>query len=211
MSATASSNRAPIRIGVVGGTFDPVHVGHLQVAETVMDMLHLDRVLLSPTAQPWHKTARNLAPAEDRVAMLKLALHDHPRLELTTVDIERGGNTYTIDTLRDLAAEFSSQIPGRSIDWYFITGADAIAALATWKSPEELLAMSTFIAVSRPGYKLSMPDVENEAAIRLLDISPNEVSSSAIRGKLHESASIAGLVPDPVAEYIYAHHLYGAA
>ena len=196
------------RVGIVGGTFDPVHNGHLSAASAAAELLDLESVLFSPAAQPWHKRADQIAPASDRLAMLELALDQRPEFAVTTVDLDRGGDTYTIDTLNDLDAQFAAAHPGASVQWFFITGADALAGLNSWRSPELLLQRATFVGVTRPGHELQVPTVDELGRVILLEIDESDVSSTEIRQRVSRGESIAGLVPVIVAEYIHDNDLY---
>ena len=196
------------RVGIMGGTFDPVHFGHLSAASAVADLLDLESVLFSPAAQPWHKRAEHIAPADDRLGMLEAALVDFPGFAVTTVDLDRGGDTYTIDTLADLEAQFAASHPGESVQWFFITGADALADLASWKSPDLLMQRASFVGVTRPGHELNSPSVDELGQIILLEIDETDISSTDIRERVARGESIAGLVPEAVAEYIDDHDLY---
>ncbi len=196
------------RVGIMGGTFDPVHLGHLIAAREVARIHDLDEVLFSPVYQPWHKQMRGLAPAADRVAMLELALADDPAFSVTTVDVDRGGDTYTIDTLNDLDALFAGKHLGEGVDWFFITGADAIAAFDSWKSTDELLSRARFIGVSRPGHDLRLPEVQGAERIELLDVDSADISSTEVRELASRGDSLAGLVPSAVEQYIVEHGLY---
>ena len=196
------------RVGIMGGTFDPVHYGHLIVANEVAQLLDLESVIFSPAARPWHKAADHLAPPEDRLDMLSLALEAAPDFVASTVDLDRGGDTYTIDTLDDLDAQFEAMYPGESVDWFFITGADALADLASWKSPDQLLQRATFVGVTRPGHELSVPLVDELGRVILLEIDETDISSTDIRKRVSRGDSIDGLVPEVVADYIHEHDLY---
>ena len=196
------------RVGIMGGTFDPVHYGHLIVANEVAQLLDLESVIFSPAARPWHKAADHLAPPEDRLEMLSLALEAAPDFVASTVDLDRGGDTYTIDTLDDLDAQFEAMYPGESVDWFFITGADALADLASWKSPDQLLQRATFVGVTRPGHELSVPLVDELGRVILLEIDETDISSTDIRKRVSRGDSIDGLVPEVVADYIHEHDLY---
>jgi len=196
------------RVGIMGGTFDPVHDGHLSAASAAADLLELESVLFSPAAQPWHKRADHIAPASDRLAMLELALDQCPDFAVTTVDLDRGGDTYTIDTLNDLDAQFAAAHPGESVRWFFITGADALADLQSWRSPELLLRRATFVGVTRPGHELQVPPVDELGRVILLEIDERDVSSTEIRRRVSRDESIDGLVPAVVAEYIHDNNLY---
>jgi nicotinate-nucleotide adenylyltransferase len=196
------------RVGIMGGTFDPVHLGHLIAASEVARLYDLESVLFSPVSRPWHKQMRGLAPAADRVAMLELALADEPMFSVTTVDIDRGGDTYTIDTLDDLDAQFNASHPGEGVEWYFITGADAIAAFDSWKSTDELLRRAHFIGVSRPGHELRLPDVGGAERIELVDVDAADISSTHVRELASREESLDGQVHPAVATYINEHGLY---
>lgn len=198
------------RVGIMGGTFDPVHNGHLIAARLVAQARELEMVLLSPVARPWHKSADQLASAVDRIAMLELAVQDDPILRVTTVDIDRGGDTYTIDTLADLAAGCLHEFPGHEFEWFFIAGADAVAGLASWKSPEEILRRARIIAITRPGFEFVLPDVSGAEGIEILPIEAVDISSTLIREITARGESLEGLVPELVEEYIYERGLYSS-
>ena len=139
------SNPGKRRLGVMGGTFDPIHHGHLVAASEVATQFHLDEVVFVPTGQPWQKTDRKVTPAEDRYLMTVIATAENPQFSVSRIDIDRGGPTYTTDTLRDLRAL------NPDTDLFFITGADALAQLLTWRDTEELFSLAHFIGVTRPG------------------------------------------------------------
>mgnify|MGYP001268975278 CR=1 FL=1 len=202
-----------MRLGVFGGSFDPVHYGHLLLAESCQQQARLDRVLLMPAAQQPLKPHAPLASAADRVAMLRLAIADRPALAVSTVEIDRGGVSYTADTLRAL----QKQHPHAEL--FFLLGADALADLPTWREPEAILALATPIAVRRPGS--GEPDVEalapltsseRLAAMRSLavDMPPTPIASSQIRQQIAEGGPWQALTPPAGADYIVAHGLYGA-
>src|SRR5205085_10231109 len=138
------------RLGVMGGTFDPIHHGHLVAASEVAAKFHLDEVVFVPTGQPWQKTAREVTEAEHRYLMTVVATASNPRFTVSRVDIDRPGLTYTIDTLRDLRAQ-----RGDEAELFFITGADALAQILSWKDAEELFSLAHFVGVTRPGHHLS--------------------------------------------------------
>ena len=196
------------RVGIMGGTFDPVHHGHLSAASAAAELLELESVLFSPAAQPWHKRTDHIAPAVDRLAMLELALADFPDFAVTTVDLDRGGDTYTIDTLDDLDVRFSKAHPGESVHWFFITGADALADLQSWRSPEKLLQRATFVGVTRPGPELTVPSVDELGRVILLEIDEKNISSTDIRNRVSRGESLDGLVPATVADYMHDNGLY---
>lgn len=191
------------RLGVFGGTFDPIHNGHLVAASVVAEKFKLDRVLFVPAGDPWQKS--ETTDAVSRFEMTKLAIDSNPIFEISRVDIDRAGPTYTVDTLRDIRAEFADA------EIFFITGADAIAGIASWKDVEQLWGMAEFIAVSRPGFKLEVPKSPHLGAnpsITLVEIPALAIASTDIRAKVKAGISVADLVPAGVAEYIANHHLY---
>lgn len=199
------------RVGIMGGTFDPVHAGHLIAARQVAAALDLEQVLFSPVSLAWHKAAERVAPAEDRIAMLTLAVEEIPDFSVVTVDIDRGGDTYTIDTLTDLADGFAEKCPGREFEWFFIAGADAVSGLASWKAPETLLQRAHFVAVTRPGFDFVRPDIAGAERILALEIDAADISSTRVRELAADGASLEGLVPEPVAHYIHDRGLYVSA
>src|SRR5580658_8968424 len=164
--------RAIRRIGVMGGTFDPVHHGHLVAASEVAHIFALDEVIFVPTGQPYQKTARQVSAAEDRYLMTVIATASNPRFSVSRVDIDRPGPTYTIDTLRDLGAA-----AGPQDEMFFITGADALAEILTWHDADELFGLAHFIGCTRPGHRLSgagLPD----GKVSLVEIPALAISST---------------------------------
>src|SRR3984957_14027248 len=139
------------RLGVMGGTFDPIHHGHLVAASEVADFLDLDEVIFVPTGQPWQKADRRVSPAEDRYLMTVIATASNPRISVSRVDIDRPGETYTIDTPRDLRAERGSEA-----EFYFITGADALAMMISWRDADELFKLAHLVGCTRPGQQLPL-------------------------------------------------------
>ncbi|HVB42672.1 MAG TPA: nicotinate-nucleotide adenylyltransferase [Streptosporangiaceae bacterium] len=190
------------RIGVMGGTFDPVHHGHLVAANEAAQVLRLDEVIFVPTGQPWQKGDRALAPAEDRYLMTVLATASHPRFSVSRVEIDRPGLTYTVDTLRDLRAEL-----GPDVEFFFVLGADALSGFATWRSPERLLEMAHFVGCTRPGHRLAGEGMA-DGRFKLIEIPALEISSSECRERVRLGRSIRYLVPDEVMEYISKRGLY---
>ena len=190
---------APQRIGVLGGTFDPIHLGHLAAASEVHAVLGLDRVLVVPTAAQPFKADHEAVSGEHRLAMAALSVAEDKRMEVSDVDVRRGAPTYTIDTLTDLAREYPES------DWYFITGADALARLDEWKDADKLREMATFVGVTRPGYALP-PGVHDVA---LVEVPSLRVSSTDVRRRIRSGQPIRYLVPAVVADYIDENHLYG--
>ncbi len=199
------------RVGIMGGTFDPVHLGHLIAARAVVAALDLEFLLLSPVSQPRHKSADHLASATDRLAMLHLAVEGDPTLRTTTVDLDRGGDTYSIDTVRDLTEPGTLGLPSGDIELFFIAGADAIAGLAQWKSPEELLRIAHVVAMTRPGFALERPGVLGAETIVEIDIDALDISSTTVRARAANGESLDDLVSPAVGAYIREHGLYGSS
>jgi nicotinate-nucleotide adenylyltransferase len=191
-----------LRLGVMGGTFDPIHLGHLVAAEAAAEHFHLDSVIFIPAGDPWQKTT--YASAQDRLAMTELAISGHSNFQISTIDIDRAGPTYTIDTLQELG----HLEPGAEL--FFITGADSLSGIGSWKQVEKLWPLATFVGVSRPGHSLKAPAYA-EARIELLEIPALSVSSTGIRAKVNSGESIDDLVPKAVSQYIKDQNLYQGA
>ena len=192
------SARAP-RIGVMGGTFDPIHHGHLVAASEVAQSFDLDEVVFVPTGVPWQKT--KVTEAEHRYLMTVIATASNPRFTVSRVDIDRDGPTYTIDTLRDLKAARPDA------ELFFITGADAIAQILGWRNHDELWELAHFVAVSRPGHVLSTEGLPSED-VSQLEVPALAISSTDCRARVREGNPVWYLVPDGVVQYIAKHHLY---
>lgn len=184
------------RIGILGGTFDPPHLGHLIIAEEVMLALQLDQVWFMPTNEPPHKQ-NAMTVAADRVKMLEYALEDNERFRINTIELEREGKSYTFDTMSLLKEKYPNDT------FYFIIGADMVEYLPKWQRIDDLLNIVTFVGVNRPGYELKTKYPIMEVDIPLIDI-----SSSYIRSRLQNNKSVNYLVPDAVYEYIKGNHLY---
>jgi nicotinate-nucleotide adenylyltransferase len=185
----------------MGGTFDPIHHGHLVAASEVATLFSLDEVIFVPTGEPWQKSHRQVSPAEHRYLMSVIATASNPRFWVSRVDIDRAGPTYTIDTIRDIG----SQRPGA--DLYFITGADALAQILSWKDAEDALKLATFVGVTRPGYDLSDEHLPRDS-VTLVDVPAMAISSSDCRARVAAGKPVWYLVPDGVVQYISKHHLY---
>ena len=185
----------------MGGTFDPIHHGHLVAASEVQSWFALDEVVFVPTGQPYQKADRDVSPAEDRYLMTVIATASNPAFRVSRVDIDRPGPTYTIDTLRDLKA----QRPDAEL--YFITGADAIAQILSWRDHDELWDLAHFVAVSRPGHVLSTDGLPSED-VSQLEIPALAISSTDCRDRVGQGHPVWYLVPDGVVQYIAKHHLY---
>ncbi|HEU4675099.1 MAG TPA: nicotinate-nucleotide adenylyltransferase [Motilibacteraceae bacterium] len=189
------------RVGVMGGTFDPVHHGHLVAASEVQAAFELDEVVFVPTGRPWQKQDRRVAPAEHRYLMTVIATASNPRFTVSRVDIDRGGPTYTIDTLRDLRAQRPEA------DLFFITGADALAAILTWKDADELFDLAHFVGVTRPGHELTRQGLP-DGRVSLMTVPALAISSSDCRDRVERGQPVWYLVPDGVVQYIAKHRLY---
>ena len=187
------------RLGVMGGTFDPIHHGHLVAASEVASVFKLDEVIFVPTGQPWQKG--EVTEGEHRYLMSVIATASNPRFKVSRVDIDREGPTYTVDTLRDIKAAYPEA------ELFFITGADAVAQILAWKDVDKIWELAHFIAVSRPGHKLVIPNVPT-GAIEKLEIPALSISSTDIRGRVAKAKPVWYLVPDGVVQYIAKHDLY---
>ncbi len=189
------------RIGVMGGTFDPIHHGHLVAASEAAAELDLDEVVFVPTGRPAFKQHPAVTPAEHRYLMTVIATASNPRFTVSRVDIDRPGLTYTVDTLRDL----KSQRP--DADLYFITGADAVEQILTWKDVDSLWDMAHFVAVTRPGHTMSVTGLP-EGAVSVLEVPALAISSTDCRERARAGEPVWYLVPDGVVQYIAKHQLY---
>ncbi|MFP7364289.1 nicotinate-nucleotide adenylyltransferase [Corynebacterium callunae] len=201
-----ASTKAPRRhrIGIMGGTFDPIHHGHLVAGSEVADQFNLDLVVYVPTGQPWQKADKKVSPAEDRYLMTVIATASNPRFTVSRVDIDRGGDTYTIDTLQDLRKQY----PDAQL--FFITGADALAQIVTWRDWEKTFELADFVGVTRPGYELDaniIPEVHKDR-VSLIDIPAMAISSTDCRERASEDRPVWYLVPDGVVQYIAKRQLY---
>ena len=198
--ATRASAPRRHRLGIMGGTFDPIHHGHLVAASEVAAEFELDEVVFVPTGQPWQKSDKQVSPAEHRYLMTVVATASNPRFTVSRVDIDRPGNTYTVDTLRDIRARRPHS------ELFFITGADALGQILTWKDVEELWDLAHFVGVTRPGYALA--DLGLEDDISLMEIPAMAISSTDCRNRVARGRPVWYLVPDGVVQYINKHHLY---
>lgn len=189
------------RTGVMGGTFDPIHHGHLVAASEVAARFDLDEVIFVPTGNPTFKQHQQVTPAEHRYLMTVIATASNPRFTVSRVDIDRPGLTYTVDTLRDLREQRPDD------DLFFITGADAVAQMLTWKDAQELWSMATFVAVTRPGHPLSVEGIPPDR-VNILEIPAMAISSSDCRACARAGLPVWYLVPDGVVQYIAKHGLY---
>ena len=217
------------RVGLLGGTFNPIHNGHLAIARQAREALALDRVVLIPTGDPPHKPHENLAPAKDRYEMVRLAIEADASLSISDIDVRRSGKSYSIDTVRLLQEEF-----GAGAQLYFLIGLDAFLEFPTWRDPETLLTLCSFVVLSRPGLlfqtlstmpmiprlpQASLMDLDTGRSQRLdvaigsqslicLRLAPSNVSASDIRARIAQGTPTANLLPPVVESYILQHHIY---
>lgn len=198
-----------MKLGILGGTFDPVHLGHIRMAEEARKTVGLDKVILIPAGQPLLKEPRLITTAADRLEMLKLAIRGHPELTVSTLEIERKGPSYTVDTLAGLRKQ-----QGKDDELYFIMGWDTLAQLPRWREPGRIIEMCTIIAVPRP--EIARPDIGKletgvpgiSRRVVFLEKPRLNISATEIRENVAGGESILRMVPEPVAEYIHKHKLY---
>lgn len=192
---------ATTRVGVMGGTFDPIHHGHLVAASEVAAVLSLDEVIFVPTGNPWQKANKQVTAPEHRYLMTVIATASNPRFTVSRVDIDRQGPTFTIDTLTDLRTERPN------VELFFITGADAMSQITTWKDAHKMWDLATFVAVTRPGHELTVPE-EAQGRVRVIEIPAMAISSTDIRDRARNDLPVWYLVPDGVVQYINKYSLY---
>lgn len=194
------------KVGIVGGTFDPIHLGHIALAEGVRDCARLDRVLLIPAADPPHRGGAVASP-EQRLEMSRLAVQEHPGLEVSDVELRRPGPSYTVDTLRELASELGDA------ELYMVLGWDAARELRSWREPDEVLRLARLLVVPRPGWETPAPERLRELGdvsgrVHLCPITTPEVDATRLRELAGEGTSLSGLVAPAVERYIRGHGLY---
>ncbi len=189
------------RLGVMGGTFDPIHHGHLVAASEVAALFGLEEVIFVPTGTPWQKAHERVADAEDRYLMAVVATASNPRFSVSRIDVDRPGPTYTIDTLRDLRAQRGDA------DYHFITGADALAAMLSWRNAHDLFELAHFVGVTRPGHHLADPGFP-AGGVSLVEIPALTISSTDCRDRVRRGLPVWYLVPDGVVQYISKRQLY---
>lgn len=199
-----------VRIGVMGGSFDPIHLGHLVAASEAAHRFGLDRVIFSPTGESYHKQTDTRAPSEIRYLMTVVATAADPRFHATRVDIDRPGPTYTADTLKDLQAAVAEESGGKDAEWFFITGADALADILGWRDPDRILDSAHLVGVTRPGHVLQDPGLPEER-VSLIEVPALAISSTDIRRRVAAGAPIQYLVPSGVAHLIDKYGLYRSA
>ena len=186
------------KVGILGGTFNPPHIGHLIIAEQVRDQLDLDKIVFLPTAEPPHSSINKKTISSDiRVELLDLAIHTNPNFEMELYEVEKGGKNYTYNTMKALVDLYPA------VDFYFIIGADMIEDLPTWHEIDKLVELVQFVGVNRPGYA-----VETDYPLIMVDVPLVDISSSAIRKKVAQGCSIQYLVPENVQNYIEREGLY---
>jgi nicotinate-nucleotide adenylyltransferase len=190
------------RLGIMGGTFDPIHHGHLVAASEVAHLFDLDEVVFVPTGEPWQKNGRKVAEAEDRYLMTVIATASNPRFRVSRIDVERPGATYTIDTLREMR-----QLYGPHTELFFITGADALAKMLTWHNAEEMFTLAHFVGCTRPGHRLEDPGLP-AGKVSLVEVPALSISSSEVRERVRAGEPIWYLVPDGIVQYINKRNLY---
>jgi nicotinate-nucleotide adenylyltransferase len=194
------------RLGVMGGTFDPIHYGHLVTAEEALTQFDLDEVLFVPTGRPWMKEHEVVSPAEDRYLMTVIATASNPRFRVSRMEVDRDGPTYTVETLRSLRGEL-----GDDTDLFFVTGADAVLEIFQWREPQELFDLAHFIAATRPGYDIASFEAhapDRHPGITVMNIPALAISSTDIRGRVHQGRPIRYLVPEGVNSYVQKAGLY---
>jgi nicotinate-nucleotide adenylyltransferase len=197
-----------MRIGVFGGTFDPIHIGHLVSAEEVRVELGLERVVFVPARLPPHKLDHVVSLAEHRLAMVELAIASNPHFAVSKVDIDRSGPSYTVDTIELLRDEW-----GSGVEIYFIMGSDSLLDILTWHNPQRLIRLCHFAVVSRPGYQVDPDELDDllsgmASRVQMLNAPELAISSTDIQRRVREGLSIKYQVPEAVEEYIYWHKLY---
>ena len=194
------------RLGVMGGTFDPIHYGHLVTAEEALHQFRLDGVVFVPTGRPWMKVNEVVSNVEDRYLMTVIATASNPLFRVSRMEVDREGPTYTVDTLRGLKEEL-----GEDVDLFFVTGADAVVEIFQWKQPQELFDLAHFIAATRPGYDIAGFEAHAPTSnpdITVMNIPALAISSTDVRRRVHAGSPIRYLVPEGVKSYIEKAGLY---
>jgi nicotinate-nucleotide adenylyltransferase len=200
---------AVVRVGVLGGTFDPPHKGHLAVAHEARTRLELSCIIFVPAGQPWLKSEMSVSPAADRFEMVRLAISPYPYFKISSAEVDRLGPSYTVDTLAELKADLGSED-----ELFFLMGWDSLAQLPKWRQASEIIRLSCLVAVPRPGYP--RPDIESmerdvpgiAGRVLFLEIPQIDVSATEIRRRVAEGKPIGDLVTPPVEQYVKAHGLY---
>lgn len=191
------------RIGLLGGTFDPIHIGHLITAQEIVIQCGLERMVFVPSARPPHKDDRSMTDVRHRLEMTALAIESHPRFELSDIELERPGTSYTVDTLKQMRA-----LLGEGVELYFLIGTDNVHEMWTWRNPEEILDLCTVVVASRPGFKPNPSDRPLTARMTFVLTPRIEISSTEIRARVAAGKPITYWVPPAVEHYIQTHRLY---
>ena len=199
-----------MRLGVLGGTFDPVHTGHLVLAEQAREQLRLDRVLWVPAGDPWRKAGEPVSPAEDRLVMVRLAIEGDDAFEVSTTELDRAGPTYTLDTLQQLHGEYAAE------ELVFLLGLDALADLPNWHKPAELIRLALLGVARRGDEQPQLAELERqmpglEERVRWVEMPRLDISGTELRRRASEGRSLRYLVPPAVASYVREHGLYRSA
>lgn len=188
------------KVGLFGGSFDPPHLGHLIVAQEVLSLFNLDKILFIPAHLPPHK--RSHVPSKERYEMTCIAISGNPRFDISDIELRRGGKSYTVDTLRELCSLF------HEVDFYLIIGADEFAEIESWKDPEDVINLSKVVVMRRPGHRLGRVKKKSRGRFLTAEVPLIEISSTEIRTRVRNGKSIAYLVPRGVEEYIKRKGLY---
>jgi nicotinate-nucleotide adenylyltransferase len=196
------------RIGVIGGTFDPIHYGHLAAAEEARVRVNLEKVLFAVAGLPPHKLDEEVTPVEHRLAMVQLGIFSNPDFELSRVDVDRSGPSYTVDTISILQEQW-----GQGTEMFFILGLDSLVEVPTWHQPERLIQLCHLVAVARPGFEVDMRQLEDSvpgisSRVEIIDMPEVDISSSDLQRRVRESLPIRYQVPEEVERYIREHRLY---
>lgn len=194
-----------MKIGIFGGTFNPPHIGHLIVAEHVRSELSLDKIFFVPAEIPPHKLNQNVASSDHRLAMLRLAIQDNPRFDVSEIELRRGGVSFTVDTLRELTTEHPHD------QFFLLIGMDNLSEFYTWKSPEKILELATVVVMTRPGFDANEVPASMKDTVRICPVPEIGIASRVIRRRASEGKSIQNLVPESVRKYIHQHKLYHTA
>jgi nicotinate-nucleotide adenylyltransferase len=207
---TSKISKTKVRYAIMGGTFDPIHFGHLAAAETVRQKLNCQKVIFIPLGNPPHKKNRVLSDSNHRYTMTVLATNSNPYFEVSGIEVNRDGYTYTLNTITELNNYY-----GNDVELLFIIGADALLEIETWYKAEELLKLCSFVAVTRPGYDKSMLEQKllylqskYNSELHIIDVPGLNISSTEIRERIKADASIRYLVPEAVEQYIFKHGLF---
>jgi nicotinate-nucleotide adenylyltransferase len=195
-----------VKLAIMGGTFNPPHLGHLICAEESYDHYKFDKLLFIPNARPPHKNKSNVVEPQHRYMMTVLAVRDNPHFEVSRIELDRPGNSYSIETVKELKSRY-----GPGMELYWIIGADSVLEMSIWKNVDELLDICNFIAINRPGYDLNKADQLFLRRLQIFEVTNVDISASKIRKRVREGKSIKYLVPSPVEEYIYKNGLYSYA